>query len=244
MAGGSGRPGRPAHGRRARPARAQLHERDDREAQGRDVPPPRRDAAGRRDGLPRTARAGGALPLDAADVPLQRLVLHLGRDGRRWHARVPAGGRHRRDLAAAADRGHHPLQRRTDGAHDDRRGPGRGSARPEGARGHRRRAALARTARAARPARPRRDPPLRADRDVRSDRDQRVAAGVGRPRHRRAVATAGAAGRRQPARAAAAGAGPGRERRTGRRRDHRRARRPRQRRDARATTATTRRRPP
>ena len=75
---------------------------------------------------------GGALPVDAADVPLQRLVLHLGGDRRRRHPRVPAGGRHRRDLAAAPDRGHHPLQRRADRAHDDRRGPGRRPARRGG----------------------------------------------------------------------------------------------------------------
>ena len=40
------------------------------------------------------ARVG--VPLDAADVPLQRLDLHLGGDGGRRHARVPAQGRSRR----------------------------------------------------------------------------------------------------------------------------------------------------
>ena len=73
----------------------QLHERDDRQAQGRDVPPPRRDLQADGDGVPRAARTGGALPVDAADVPLQRLVLHLGGHRGRRHARVPARGRHR-----------------------------------------------------------------------------------------------------------------------------------------------------
>ncbi|WP_275693479.1 AMP-binding protein [Nocardioides sp. TF02-7] len=39
----------------------------------------------RRDGAPRPARSRERLPVDAADVPLQRVVLHLGRDGGRRH---------------------------------------------------------------------------------------------------------------------------------------------------------------
>ncbi len=44
--------------------------------------------------------AGQRVPLDAADVPLQRLVLHLGGDRRGRHARLPAGGRAGDDLAS------------------------------------------------------------------------------------------------------------------------------------------------
>ena len=48
-------------------------------------------------------RPGRQVPVDAADVPLQRLVLHLGGHRGRRHPRVPAGGGHRGDLAAAAE---------------------------------------------------------------------------------------------------------------------------------------------
>ena len=64
--------------------------------EGRHVHAPRR--------LPQRARAGRGsraalrdrLPVDAADVPLQRLVLPLGGDGDRRDPRVPAQGRCRR----------------------------------------------------------------------------------------------------------------------------------------------------
>ena len=48
------------------------------------------------------ARPGCPVPVDAADVPLQRLVLPLGGHRGRRRPRVPAGGGHCRDLAAAA----------------------------------------------------------------------------------------------------------------------------------------------
>ena len=44
--------------------------------------------------------AGQRLPVDAADVPLQRLDVHVGGDRRRRHARVPAPRRSRADLRA------------------------------------------------------------------------------------------------------------------------------------------------
>ena len=83
----------PAGDRRALAARAQLHERHDRAAQGRHVPPPRRVPAGAGDGAAHEARQRFRLPVDAADVSLQRLVLPVGghRDGRR--ASVPAQAR-------------------------------------------------------------------------------------------------------------------------------------------------------
>jgi len=61
-----------------------------------------------RRGVPQRARRGDrgrarpppGLPVDAAHVPLQWLVLPVGGDGSRGHARVPAGGRPGADLAA------------------------------------------------------------------------------------------------------------------------------------------------
>ena len=69
-------------------------------AQGRDVRPSRRlpERAGR--DHPPAVRPGERLPVDAADVPLQRLVHAVGGDRDRRDARVPAGGARRRDLAA------------------------------------------------------------------------------------------------------------------------------------------------
>ena len=63
----------------------QLHERHDRPAEGRHVHAPRRLHERARGGAPRAARLAVGLPLDAADVPLQRLVLHVGRHGHRCH---------------------------------------------------------------------------------------------------------------------------------------------------------------
>ena len=85
-------------------------------AQGCDVHPPRRvpQCAGR--GHPPALRPGERLPVDAADVPLQRLVHPVGGDRDRRDARVPAGGARRRDLAAARRGRRDPSRRRADSA--------------------------------------------------------------------------------------------------------------------------------
>ena len=70
------------------------------------------------------------LSLDAADVPLQWLVLPLGGDGHRRHPRLPAQTRTGNRLAADGERGRHPLLRRADGA--DR--PGQSPRRRRGSR--------------------------------------------------------------------------------------------------------------
>jgi hypothetical protein len=66
-----------------------------------------------RDG--RAARAapcpGVGVPVDAADVPLQRLVLHVGGDRRRGHPRVPAQLRGRRGARPDGSVRGHPLLR-------------------------------------------------------------------------------------------------------------------------------------
>ena len=103
---------------RGRHDQHQLHERHDRTAERRHVHPPRRDAERARGGRARPADPALGLPLDAADVPLQRLVLHLGGDSRERDARLPAEGRPAARLAAARRGGRHASVRRPDGARD------------------------------------------------------------------------------------------------------------------------------
>ena len=58
-------------------------------------------------------RPDSVSPVDAADVPLQRLDLHLGRDCGRRHARLPAPGRSRADLRGdTRSPGDSPVRRR------------------------------------------------------------------------------------------------------------------------------------
>ena len=78
--------------------RAQLHLGHDRQPEGRRLSPPRRapDVL-RQYGGGRHGQAS-RLSLDAADVPLQRLVLSLDAVGGRRHARVPPVGACRADV--------------------------------------------------------------------------------------------------------------------------------------------------
>ena len=82
------------------------------QAEGRHDDAPRRHAAQPRRGLRGRPVDHERLPVDAADVPLQRLGIHVGghRDGR--HARLPAQGRAGAHLARPAQRGRHPPVRR------------------------------------------------------------------------------------------------------------------------------------
>ena len=74
----------PAGDRRTRPADDQLHERHDVAAQGRDDHAPQRLHERRRHAGPPADDAGRSLPVDAADVPRQRLDVRLDRHrGRR-----------------------------------------------------------------------------------------------------------------------------------------------------------------
>ena len=134
--------------------------------------------------------------VDAADVPLQRLVLHVGRDGDGRHAPVSAPRGAGPDLGPDRRRGRHALLRRAHRADRHRQ-------RSQGSRAHaagdvrgRGRAALADAARppegARLPARPR----VRPDGDVRPAHRLRVGRGMGRP-----------AGRRDGAQGRAPGAG-------------------------------------
>ena len=83
---------RPQH-RRERPADHQLHERHDVAAQGRDDHAPQRLHELRRHAGPLSDAPADTLPVDAADVPRQRLDVRVDRDRRGRHARLPAQGR-------------------------------------------------------------------------------------------------------------------------------------------------------
>ena len=75
---------RPARDRRAGPADDQLHQRHHVPAQGRDDHPPQRLHEHRRHPAPPADGRGRPLPVDAADVPRQRVDVHLdGHRGRR-----------------------------------------------------------------------------------------------------------------------------------------------------------------
>jgi hypothetical protein len=93
---------------------AQLHLGDHGQAEGRRLPPPRRVPEQLRRDHPLRVHVVERLPVDAADVPLQRLVYAVGRDRRRRHARLSARGARRRDLGAAGRTRDHAPQRRAD----------------------------------------------------------------------------------------------------------------------------------
>ena len=81
-------------------------------AQGRDVHPPRRLPERARREHHRRPRPRHRLPVDAADVPLQRLVHPWAIVAVGGTPGVPARGARRRDLAADRRGGRHPPQRR------------------------------------------------------------------------------------------------------------------------------------
>ena len=166
--------------RRARASRHQLHQRHDGASEGRDVPPPRRLPAVARDGAAHGGRSRFGLPLDPADVPLQRLVLQLGGDRGRRCPPLPAAARAEPDLAAHAQVGRDPLLRSADGADDDDLGPAGRQAAASGAHRHRRRAADPGAARAPRRARHGHHPSVRSDRDLWTMRRLRMAQRLGR----------------------------------------------------------------
>ena len=93
LAAGSPEPCEPWRRRRERHHHDQLHVRDHRAAEGRDVPPPRRVPELVRRNHPLPALPGLPLLVDAADVPLQRLVHDVGIVAAGAYARVPAGRR-------------------------------------------------------------------------------------------------------------------------------------------------------
>ena len=174
-----------ARGREQHPLH-QLHVGDDRPAEGRDVQPSRRISQRARPDRHPPPRPGHDVPLDAAPLPLQRLVHALGGHRGRRQARLPPRNRPAGDLLADRLRGRDPLQRRADRApHAEQRPRGlRASLRSADPRVHGRRPAVADPARADGEARDRDHPPLRPDRDVRAPRVLRDEGRVARARSR------------------------------------------------------------
>ena len=116
---------RPRHFRaapdpRERPHHHQLHERHHLAAQGRDDHAPQRlhERGGHARASPHELR--GPLPVDAADVPRQRLDVRVDRDRGRGHPRLPAQGRPRRRLREHQAREGHDALRGSYRAHRDR----------------------------------------------------------------------------------------------------------------------------
>ena len=119
----SGAPERPESLARARGGADldQLHLGHDRRAQGRGLHAPRRVPERALRGDRGRPHARERVPLDAADVPLQRLVLPVGGDRGRRAPRDRARGRSGPRVGADRARGRDALQRRADGAHRRRR---------------------------------------------------------------------------------------------------------------------------
>ncbi len=124
-AGRRGRRGLRSHRARRRMGRdrAQLHLGHDRRPEGRRLPSSRREPARRRQRRHRRHRPPSGLSLDAADVPLQRLVLSLVDQRQGGRACLPAAGARQADLrphrraegdahVRRADRHVDPAQRR------------------------------------------------------------------------------------------------------------------------------------
>ena len=132
-----GVPRRRVRGRAGQPARArrgddldQLHVRDHRSAEGRAVHIPRRVSQRAQRGHRGRPVGGVRLPVDAADVPLQRMVLSLGRDRGRGAPRAHADRRPRARVGAHRQRGRDELQRRAHRAphaHEPPQGTPRGA---------------------------------------------------------------------------------------------------------------------
>ena len=179
---------------------AELHLGDDGPAQRRRLPPPGR-APERGGEHPDLGHAPAQrLPVDPADVPLQRVVLPVDGRGELGHERVPAQGGRSGDLPADPGRRGHALlrgPRRAQPADQRPRGVARGH-RPGVCHGGRRRAA-GRDDRGHGAAGVRCDPRLRADRNLRARRGVRQARGLGQPGDRRAGAAERPAGGAVPA---------------------------------------------
>ena len=82
--------------------------------EGRRDPSPRRLSQCRQQYPGRQSRPASGLSLDAADVPLQRLVLSVDGGGLRRHQCLPAQGRSGEDLRADPETRRHPHVRRAD----------------------------------------------------------------------------------------------------------------------------------
>ncbi len=155
-----------------------------RQPQGRRLPPPRGLSARPGQRADRLHAEARGLSVDAADVPLQRLVLPLDDIGRCRHACVSPPGAPEAHLGRAGRPPRHTSLRRAHRHVDDPRDPRRRQARARSCGGilHRRRPAARGRAGGHGRERLQRHPPLRPDRDLRPGGGQRLEGGVGRPR--------------------------------------------------------------
>ena len=94
--------------------RAQLHLGHHRQPEGRGLPPSRRRADGLQQHHPRRHGQAPRLSVDAADVPLQRLVLPLDAGDAGGHPCLPALGARQADLRRHRRPRRHPSVRRAD----------------------------------------------------------------------------------------------------------------------------------
>ena len=181
--------------------RAQLHLGHHGQSQGRGDPPSRRLSQCRQQHPCRQSRPASGLSLDAADVPLQRLVLSLDHRGLGRHQCLPAQGRSHQDLRADQEARRHPHGRRADRLQhpDQRAGCAEGRSRQARGRIDRRRSTAGRRARRRRKHRHQADACLRPDRSLRPGLGLRGAAGLGRATGRPARAAEAPAGRALPA---------------------------------------------
>ena len=199
---GVGRPGLRLGAARRRVGRdlALLHLGHHRQPQGRGLPPSRR--VPERDGQCGDLRAQPPvhLSVDAADVPLQRLDLHLGGHRRGRDACLPAQGRPGGNLPVDRGDGRDASVRRADRAQHAGARAGRGEAilRPHDRGRDRRGCPAQRRDRGHGADGLPRHPPLRPDRELRPGHGLRRAGGLAGADHGRAVQADGAAGRALP----------------------------------------------
>ena len=180
--------------------RAQLHQRHHRQSQGRGLSPSRRGGE-RHLQHPRMGHGQApGVPVDAADVPLQRLVLPVDDRGARRRQRVPAQGRGQGDDRCDQGARRDALLRRTDRAgvageraRRDEAGPAQGR---EGHGGRRGAAGVDDRGHGAHGFRP--HARLRADGGLRAGDGLPQARRVERSGHRRARAAQRAPGRALP----------------------------------------------
>ena len=201
--GGAGRSGLrgTTAGRRMGRHCAELHLGHHGQSEGRGDPSPRRLSQRRQQYPRRQSRPASGLSLDAADVPLQRLVLSLDHRGRRRRQCLPAQGRSDQNLRADREARRHPHVRRADRLQhaDQRAGRAEGARRAAGGRTDRRRSAAGRRARRRRKHRHQADACLWPDRGLWPRLGLRRAAGLGRTAGRSARAAEAPAGRALPA---------------------------------------------
>ena len=170
-------------GRRVGRDLAQLHVGHDRRSEGRRLPSSRRLSARDRQRHHLRHAAAPDLSVDAADVPLQRLVLSVDAVDRRRHACLPAGGARGADLRRDRRAQGHPSVRRADRDVDaaQRRAAGEEAVAARRRVRDRGGAAARGGARGDESRRLQRHPRLRPDRDLRAGDRQRLAWRLGQP---------------------------------------------------------------